>query len=77
MPSDPAVIARQWAGFVKRQPRLTLASYPCALLGALLAVHDYHPNRFGFSTIFLGAAILLYLLGQKRTGKRPPTRPKR
>ncbi len=58
---------------LRAAPRLILASYACGFLGVLLSIHDYHhyhADRFGLSTPFLGAAILLYLLGNQRPRKR-------
>ena len=55
---------------LRSQSGLTLASYACGLLGALLSVHDYHHYRtdhFGWSTPFLIAAILFYVVGNQRT----------
>jgi urea transporter len=75
VPSDPALITQQWVNTLKKQPRLALASYVCALLGSLLAVHDFHhynPDLFGFSTAFLGLALVLYLVSLRKTVKRTP-----
>jgi hypothetical protein len=58
---------------LRTQSWLILASYICGFLGVLLSIHDYHhydTDRFGPSTPFLGAAILLYLLGNQRPRKR-------
>jgi len=58
---------------LRAQPRLVLTSYACGFVGVLLSIHDYHhyqADRFGFSTPFLGAAILLYLFGSQRPRKR-------
>jgi hypothetical protein len=56
----------------RSQPRLRQASYVCALLGALLSVHDFHHPRpaIGYSTPFLAAAILLFLFGQADRKRR-------
>ena len=80
LPSDPALIPQQWASTLKKQPRLALASYVFALMGSLLAVHDFHhykPDRFGFSTAFLGLALVLYLASLRKNVKRAPPQSRR
>lgn len=56
------------ASFWRIQLASTRLSYAAALIGVLLAVHDFHhpQDRFGYSTPVLGAAIMLYLLGLNR-----------
>lgn len=55
-----ATFARFW----QAQPMLARWSYAAAAIGALLSIHDFHHPRdsFGYSTPFLGVAIVLYLL---------------
>jgi hypothetical protein len=74
--AEPAISIQRWLTGLRKLPKLVLASYFFALLGARFAIHDFHnytPYRFGLSTPLLALAILLYLFGQKR----PTTRPRR
>jgi hypothetical protein len=80
VPPDPAAMLQRAVNTVRSQPPLALASYGCAAVGARLAIHDFHHytiNRFGFSPVFVGAAIVLYVLSQRRPIKRTPPRLKR
>jgi hypothetical protein len=75
VPPDPGILLQRVMTTVRSQPPLALASYACGLIGTRLAIHDFHHydiDRFGFSTVFLGAAILLYVLSLRRPRQMPP-----
>lgn len=57
--------------FWRMEPPLARWSYAAGVIGALLAVHDFHHphDSFGYSTPVLGVAIVLYLLSlRERSG---------
>ena len=58
--------------FWQTQPTLARWSYAAGVLGALLAVHDFHHphDSFGYSTPVLGVAIVLYLLSLRPAARR-------
>ena len=60
-----------FARFRQTQPMLARWSYGAGVMGALLAIHDFHHphDDFGYSTPVLGLAIVLYLLSLLRQAR--------